>query len=108
MLDLNDVRAEFAAHLSADPTRWRMDSALAHVVTKAYQKGISDSPMIESLCRSLAFHVIETEGAMHFMGGFSPDLAVEVAKARQLIADAGHDIDVLYPLAERPVLEPAD
>lgn len=38
-----EIREEFAAHLAADPTRFRMDSALAHVVTMAYQQGISDA-----------------------------------------------------------------
>lgn len=43
MLDLNTIREEFAKHLSADPTgRWRMDSALAHVVEVAYQQGVKD------------------------------------------------------------------
>lgn len=42
MLDLNKIREEFAAHLAADPTRFRMDSALAHVVTMAYRKGLED------------------------------------------------------------------
>lgn len=42
MLDLNEVRREFSAHLAADPTRWRMDSALAHVVTLAYRQGLED------------------------------------------------------------------
>ena len=43
MLDLNKIREEFAAHLAADPTRFRMDSALAHVVTMAYRQGIKDA-----------------------------------------------------------------
>lgn len=42
MLDLNHIRREFADHLAADPTRFRMDSALAHVVTLAYRQGIKD------------------------------------------------------------------
>lgn len=42
MLDLNRIRKEFADFLSADPTRFRMDAALAHVVTIAYQQGIND------------------------------------------------------------------
>ena len=42
MLDLNKIREEFAAHLASDPTRFRMDSALAHVVTLAYRQGIAD------------------------------------------------------------------
>ena len=42
MIDLNDLRRKFAEHLAADPTRWRMDSALAYVCELAYQQGIRD------------------------------------------------------------------
>lgn len=38
---LDEIRAEFARHLSEDPTgRWRMDAALAHVATMAYEQGL--------------------------------------------------------------------
>lgn len=44
MLDLNEVRQEFAQHLAQAPTaRWRMDSALAHVATMAYAAGAADA-----------------------------------------------------------------
>jgi len=43
MLDLNQIRREFAEFLAQDPTRFRMDAALAHVVTRAYQQGIQDA-----------------------------------------------------------------
>ena len=40
---LDEIRAEFARHLSEDPTgRWRMDAALARVVTMAYEQGLED------------------------------------------------------------------
>lgn len=43
-LMLDDIRREFADFLSADPSgRFRMDAALAHVVTKAYQQGLADA-----------------------------------------------------------------
>lgn len=42
MLDLNYIRQEFAEFLAKDPTRWRMDAALAHVVQLAYQRGLED------------------------------------------------------------------
>ena len=56
MLDLNQIRREFAEFLAQDPTRFRIDAALAHVVTRAYQQGIQDaqpagqppSPVIEA------------------------------------------------------------
>lgn len=46
MIDLNNVRKEFAAFLSADPGRFRRDAALAHVVTMAYQQGIKDAQAV--------------------------------------------------------------
>lgn len=40
---LDDIRAEFARYLTADPSaKFRMDAALAHVVTLAYQRGLED------------------------------------------------------------------
>lgn len=50
MLDLNDLRAAFAAHLSADPLRFSMDKALAHVCQLAYQRGLEDGAK-EERCR---------------------------------------------------------
>ena len=47
-----------------------------------------DTPLVERLCRSLAFHVVEADNA------------------RALIAEAGFDIDLLYPLEDRPTLLP--
>ena len=46
MLDLNQIRREFAEFLAQDPTRFRIDAALAHVVTRAYQQGIQDAQPI--------------------------------------------------------------
>lgn len=44
MLMLDQIREEFAKHLSEDPTgRWRMDAALAHVATMAYEQGLKDA-----------------------------------------------------------------
>lgn len=43
MLQLDDIRAEFARFLHNDPGgRWRMDAALARVVTLAYHQGLTD------------------------------------------------------------------
>lgn len=40
---LDDMREEFARFLAANPAaRFRMDAALAHVVTIAYQRGLTD------------------------------------------------------------------
>ncbi len=40
---LDDMRAEFARFLAESPAaRFRMDAALAHVVTLAYQRGLDD------------------------------------------------------------------
>jgi hypothetical protein len=43
MLLLDDLRREFADFLANDPAgRWRMDAALVHVITIAYNKGLED------------------------------------------------------------------
>lgn len=40
---LDDMRAEFARFLTEDPAaRFRMDAALAHVITVAYERGLVD------------------------------------------------------------------
>ena len=40
---LDDMRAEFARFIADDPqARFRIDAALAHVVTRAYQQGFAD------------------------------------------------------------------
>lgn len=44
MLDLNQIRADFSAHLGAHANRRHsLDAALMHVVERAYQKGLSDA-----------------------------------------------------------------
>lgn len=44
MLDLNQVRADFAAFLAVNAaTRHSLDAALMHVVERAYQQGIEDA-----------------------------------------------------------------
>jgi hypothetical protein len=62
----------------------------------------SDRDLIERLCRSLAFHAIESELTLQFSDGDTSPWAGEVAKAKALIAEAGFDLDVLYPLEDRP------
>ena len=47
-LFLDDMRAEFARFLTEDPAaRFRMDAALAHVVTLAYTKGLAEGAEAE-------------------------------------------------------------
>ena len=56
-LMLDDIRAEFARFLAEDPaTRSRMDAALAHVVTLAYQQGLNDGIRTSTELRKLDFH----------------------------------------------------
>jgi hypothetical protein len=46
---LDDMRAEFARFLTEDPAaRFRMDAALAHVITTAYEHGLDDGKAAES------------------------------------------------------------
>ena len=50
MLILDDMRKEFSTFLSTDPkARWRMDAALAYVITLAYQKGVDDGQIQERM-----------------------------------------------------------
>lgn len=47
-LMLDDMRAEFARFLTEDPAaRFRMDAALAHIITIAYQRGLDDAQRTE-------------------------------------------------------------
>lgn len=47
MLDLNQVRADFAQYLASNANkRHSLDAALMHVVEQAYQKGISDASKV--------------------------------------------------------------
>lgn len=54
MLDLNQVRAEFAEYLASNANkRHSLDAALMHVVEAAYQKGMADAAMpkdVERVC----------------------------------------------------------
>jgi hypothetical protein len=59
--------------------------------------------LIERLCRSLAFHLVESELTLQFSDGDTSDWTQHIAEARALIAEAGFDIDELYPPADRPI-----
>lgn len=58
--------------------------------------------IIERLCRSLAFHIVESELTLSHAEGEIEDWAEECREARELIAEAGFDIDQLYPVLDRP------
>lgn len=62
----------------------------------------SPDNLAERLCRSLAFHVVETEVTLSVSEGNLSELCDECALARRLIAEAGFNIDDLYPVSERP------
>lgn len=63
---------------------------------------MSQPPLIERLCRSLAFHLVESELTISHAEGDLSDWTEECSKARALISEAGLDIDVLYPILDRP------
>jgi len=66
------------------------------------------SDLIPRLCRSLAVHLVESENTLKMMVGDSDEIAEfrgEIETARALIVEAGLDIDAIYPVAERPVVE---
>lgn len=62
--------------------------------------------LIERLCRSLAFHLVESELTLSMAQGDTDPWSEEVTKARALIKEAGFDIDVLYPVKDRPTADP--
>jgi len=61
--------------------------------------------LIERLCRSLAFHLVESELTLSVSEGNAPTWEAEVAKAKALIAEAGFDLDDLYPVEDRPTIQ---
>jgi hypothetical protein len=55
-LDLNEVRAEFAAYLASNANkRHSLDAALMHVVQSAYQKGMADAAIIPVAVSNVGF-----------------------------------------------------
>lgn len=64
--------------------------------------------LVERLCRSLAFHVVESENTASMADGEENPWIEEIAKARALIAEAGFDFDVLYPIEDRPTVTAQD
>ena len=60
--------------------------------------------LIERLCHSLAFHVVESELTLEHSEGFIEEWADECRMARALISEAGFDIDKLYPILDRPTV----
>lgn len=59
--------------------------------------------LIEGLCRALAFHLVETELTLQFMDGDASEHRKQVDTAKALIAEAGFDLDDLYPPEDRPL-----
>lgn len=62
----------------------------------------SEHTLIERLCRSLAFHLIESELTLRHSEGELDEWSNECQRARSLITEAGFDIDELYPVLDRP------
>ncbi|ODM71708.1 hypothetical protein [Bradyrhizobium elkanii] len=60
--------------------------------------------LVERLCRSLAFHLVEGELTLSHAEGEIEDWRAECDAARALIIEAGFDIDALYPILDRPTL----
>ena len=63
---------------------------------------MSNPTLTERLCHSLAIMVIEAEITLQHMEPVDDDLEAEVEGARDLIAEAGFDFDVIYPVEQRP------
>lgn len=69
---------------------------------------MADGDLIERLCRSLAFHLIESELTLQHSEGNILEWQQACAEARDLIAEAGFDIDELYPVEDRPTAQGGD
>lgn len=61
--------------------------------------------LVERLCLSLAFHLIETEITLQFSEGEVSPWRQEVATAKALITEAGFDLDEIYPPQDRPTAD---
>lgn len=57
--------------------------------------------LLARICKCLAFHAVETEITFQFMTPQPPEIAEKIEEAKVLIAEAGFDFDVIYPVAER-------
>lgn len=62
----------------------------------------ADKELLERLCKCLAFHAVETELTFQFMTPQEPAIAGKIAEAKALIAEAGFDFNVIYPVKDRP------
>lgn len=63
-----------------------------------------NATLVERLCRSLAFHVIESELTLQHAEGPGVDgWREQCDEARGLIKEAGFDFDELYPVEDRPI-----
>lgn len=63
MLNLDDMRREFASFLAESPeSRWRMDAALAHVLTLAYNAGVEDGRTVADRNTDLSIAPTNTSG----------------------------------------------
>lgn len=58
--------------------------------------------LIERLCRNLAFHLVESELTLSQAEGAVDEWRAVCEAGRALIAEAGFDIDDLYPVEDRP------
>ncbi len=57
-IDLNEVRADFAAFLAGNASRRHsLDAALMHVVEAAYQKGLADALLVPAVLRDTLPHL---------------------------------------------------
>jgi hypothetical protein len=61
-----------------------------------------DKELLTRLCKCLAYHAVETELTFQFMTQKEPEIADKIAQAKALVAEAGFDFDVIYPVKDRP------
>jgi hypothetical protein len=64
---------------------------------------LPNADLIEKLCQNLAVQTVSNAIALQSMvGGTDPDLQKAVDEAPTLIKAAGHDMDALFPVDDRP------
>ncbi len=87
----------------ANVERRAADDTLLHAwVDDVTAENRTSASLIERLCRNLAFHLIESELTLSHAEGDIEDWRAKCDEARKLIAEAGFDIDALYPVLDRP------
>ena len=90
MLDLNQVRADFANYLASNASkRHSLDAALMHVVQAAYQKGLEDALQVPPVLRHAIANVDASMAQRNRSALAAPSTATGPARLSCAPASAG-------------------